>query len=141
MQSDTTYFSSSDWSTPAPKIKLLLVPVNWSLQPWSRRSSYFLRRSQDYCFKSDLFALVKVYLHCRSSHGRWSVRKVLLVMSQNSQKSTCARVSFLTKLKPQTCNFIKKRLLHRCFPVNFSKFLKTTFFTEHLWATASGIRR
>ena len=26
----------------------------------------------------------------------------------------------------------KKRLRHRCFPVNFAKFLRTTFFKEHL---------
>ena len=26
----------------------------------------------------------------------------------------------------------KKNLWHRCFPVNFSKFLRTPFFTEHL---------
>ena len=32
------------------KMKILLVPVNWSLQAWSRQSSYFLRWSQDYCF-------------------------------------------------------------------------------------------
>ena len=32
---------------------------------------------------------------------------------------------------------LKKRLWHGCFPVNFAKFLKNTFFTEHLWATAS----
>ena len=25
-----------------------------------------------------------------------------------------------------------KSLWHRCFPVNFAKFLKTSFFTEHL---------
>ena len=25
------------------------------------------------------------------------------------------------------CNFIKKRLWHRCFPVNFAKFLRTPF--------------
>ena len=24
-----------------------------------------------------------------------------------------------------------------CFPVNFAKFLRTPFLTEHLWATAS----
>ena len=28
---------------------------------------------------------------------------------------------------------IKKRLWHRCFPVNFTKFLRTPFLTEHLW--------
>ena len=34
--------------------------------------------------------------------------------------------------KGGACNFIKKRLWHRCFPVNFAKFLRTPFFTEHL---------
>ena len=28
---------------------------------------------------------------------------------------------------------LKKRLWHRCFPVNFVKFLRTPFFIEHLW--------
>ena len=28
--------------------------------------------------------------------------------------------------------FIKKKLQHRCFPVNIAKFLRTTFFIEHL---------
>ena len=37
---------------------------------------------------------------------------------------------FLIKL--QACNFIKKRLRHRCFPVNAPKFLRTSFLTEHL---------
>ena len=29
--------------------------------------------------------------------------------------------------------FLKKRLWHKCFPVNLAKFLRTPFFTEHLW--------
>ena len=28
---------------------------------------------------------------------------------------------------------LKKSLWHRCFPVNFAKFLRTPFFTKHLW--------
>ena len=28
----------------------------------------------------------------------------------------------------QTCNFLKKSLQHMCFPVNFSKFLRTFFY-------------
>ena len=28
---------------------------------------------------------------------------------------------------------LKKRLWHRCFPVNFAKFLRTPFSIEHLW--------
>ena len=38
-------------------------------------------------------------------------------------------------LRPAT--LLKKRLWYRCFPVNFAKFSKTYFFTEHLRATAS----
>ena len=33
-------------------------------------------------------------------------------------------------LKPAT--LLKKRHWHRCFPVNFAKFLRTPFLTEHL---------
>ena len=43
----------------------------------------------------------------RSSHRRCSVKKVALK-------------NFL-----QACNFIKKRLQHRCFPVKFAKYLGT----------------
>ena len=34
---------------------------------------------------------------------------------------------------PGPANLLKKRLWHRCFPVNFAKFLRTPFFTDHLW--------
>ena len=33
-------------------------------------------------------------------------------------------------LRPATS--LKKRLWHRCFPVNFAKFLRTPFLKEHL---------
>ena len=48
---------------------------------------------------------------------RCSVKKVFLEISQNSQENTCARVSFLIKLQAF---------------VNFGKFLRTPFLTEHL---------
>ena len=44
----------------------------------------------------------------------------------------CSRPPFLP---PAT--LLKMRLGHRCFPVNFAKFLRTPFFTEHVWATVS----
>ena len=49
-----------------------------------------------------------------------SVRKSFLEISQNSLENACARVLFL-----------KKRPWHRCFPVSFAKFLRTSFLTEH----------
>ena len=33
----------------------------------------------------------------------------------------------------KACNFIKKRIWHRSFPVNFAKFLRTPIFIEELW--------
>ena len=57
-----------------------------------------------------------------------SVGKMFLEISQNSQENTCARVSFFNKvagLRPAT--LLKKRLWHRCFAVNFAKFLRTPF--------------
>ena len=35
--------------------------------------------------------------------------------------------AFCKKTEPEACNFIKKRLCHRCLPVNFAKFLGTPF--------------
>ena len=50
----------------------------------------------------------------RSNHRKCSV--VFLEISQNSHENTCVRVSLL-----------KKKLCHRCFHVNFVKFLRTSF--------------
>ena len=38
---------------------------------------------------------------------------------------------FFNKVQGLACNFNKKRLCHRCFPVNFVKFLRTPFFIGH----------
>ena len=54
---------------------------------------------------------------------------MFLEISQNSQENICARVSISIKFATLT----KKRLWHRCFPVNITKFLRTPFLTEHLW--------
>ena len=49
---------------------------------------------------------------------------MFLEISQNSQENTCAGLSFLS-LRPAT--LLKKRIRHRCFPVNFVKFLGIPF--------------
>ena len=67
----------------------------------------------------------------RSSRPEMLCKKVFLEISQNAQESTCVRISFLIKAQPAT--LLKKRLWHSCFPVNFVKFLRTLFLTEHLW--------
>ena len=66
-----------------------------------------------------------------------SVKKVFFKISQNSQENACGRVPFLIKMQAAPATLLKKRLWHKRFPVNFAKFLRTPFFTEHLSTTAS----
>ena len=42
-------------------------------------------------------------------------------------------------LRPEACNFIKKDTLVQVFSCELCEIVKNTFFTEHIWATASGI--
>ena len=67
---------------------------------------------------------------------RCSVKKVLSKISQNSQENTCARVSFLIKLQPMPTTLLKKRLLYKCFPANFVKFLRRPFPPNTLLAAS-----
>ena len=39
--------------------------------------------------------------------------------------------------KPEACNFIKKDTLAQVLSCEFCEISKNTFFTEHLWTTAS----
>ena len=89
----------------------------------TRANRYILRFSGDH---------QKIF---RSSRPEVFCRKGVLKSFTNSQESTCARVSFLIKLrawgkpkvKVNTFNFITKRIWHRCFHVNFARFLRTAF--------------
>ena len=64
----------------------------------------------------------------RSSHQRCSMKKgVLKNFTKFTGKHLCQSLIFnkLAVLRPAT--LLKKRLWHRCFPVNFVKFLRTPF--------------
>ena len=57
-------------------------------------------------------------------------KKVFFKISQNSQEKTCVGVSFLIRLLPWSLRLVtllKRRVRHRCFPVNFAKILRTLF--------------
>ena len=66
---------------------------------------------------------------------------MFLEILQISQKNTFARASFLIKLQVWGLQLYKKRDWHRCFPVNFVKFLRTPFFKEHFWWLLLGVLR
>ena len=69
---------------------------------------------------------------------RWSVRKVFLEISQNSQENNCPRVSFLIKLKTWACNFIKKETLAQVFSCEFWEISKNIFSYRTLAVAVSG---
>ena len=78
----------------------------------------------------------------RSSHRCSVKKKAFLEILQNSQENTCASLFFneVPGLGPEKETLLKKRLSRRCFPVNFAKFLRTPFFTDHLRTTASVVQ-
>ena len=79
--------------------------------------------------------------HTKAVAPKVFCKKVFLEISQNSQENTCARASFLIKLQAWPETLSKRGLWHRCFHVNFVKFLRTPFLTEHLWWLLLNIER
>ena len=65
------------------------------------------------------------------------VQKVFLEISQNSQGSTSARVSFLIKLQASNCKFIEKETLTQVFSCEFCKISKNTFSYRRSLVAAS----
>ena len=55
---------------------------------------------------------------CQKQSPEVQYKKAILKNFAISLANTCVKVAYL-----QTCNFIKKRTQHRCFPVNIAKFL------------------
>ena len=73
-----------------------------------------------------------IYLHLfRSSHPECSEKNMFLEIFQNSPQNTSARVSVLTKLQVEACNFIKKDTLAQVFYFEFREISKNTFFLQN----------
>ena len=66
----------------------------------------------------------------RNNHQKSSIKTGVLQVSQNSQESACARI-YLLILRP--ISLLKKRLWHRCLPVDFVKFKRTLFLQNSSW--------
>ena len=60
---------------------------------------------------------------------KYSIKKVLLKIFQNSLENTCVRVLFFNKVAGL-------KTLAQTFSGEFFEFLKTPFFTKHLRTTA-----
>ena len=75
-----------------------------------------------------IFTCLKNKSHYRSSHRRCSERSVLSNFPKFTGKHLCQSLVF-----NKVAGLRQKRLWHRCFPVNFGKFLRTPFLTEQFW--------
>ena len=76
-----------------------------------------------------VYCYSEIYLTAmfRSSHRRCSVKKgVLRNFAKFTGKHLCQRL-FFNKVAGRPATLLKKSLWHRCFPVNFAKFLRTPF--------------
>ena len=73
--------------------------------------------------------LLKQRIHScifRSSHQKCSVKQYVLRNFAKFRGKHLRQSLFFNKVAG-TATLLKKRLLHRCFPVNFAKFLKIPF--------------
>ena len=74
----------------------------------------------------------------RSSHRRRSVGKgVLNSFTKFTGKHLCQSLFFNEVAALRHATLLKKRRWRSWFPVNFVKFVRTPFFTEHLRTTTS----
>ena len=58
---------------------------------------------------------------------------ILRYFKKFTGKHLCQSLLFNEVAGLRTVTLLKKRFWYKCFTVNFSKFLKTTSTTEHLW--------
>ena len=98
---------------------MVLADIDQVNADWSDRFSKFKSKRKHFAFNEWASEVSE-------AATKGVLKNVFLEISQNSQENTCVRDSFLIKFQA-ACNFIKKSLWHRCFPVNFEKFLRTPF--------------
>ena len=65
-------------------------------------------------------------------HERVKIKSNLIFFTILCGASKCFMKAF------KACNFVKKKTLAHAFFCEFCEISKKTFFTEHLWAAASG---
>ena len=73
----------------------------------------------------------------RSSHRRCSIEKTILKHFVTFTGKHLCRGLFFNKIAGhQVCNFIKKRLQHRCFLANITKFIRRPVL-KNIWKRAA----
>ena len=87
------------------------------------------------------FVLLLNTLRCPEAVKKFLKKGVLKNFAIFTEKHLRWSLFFNKAARLKICNFIKKRLKHRCFPVNIAKFLRTFSFIEHLRWLLSDLRK
>ena len=106
-------------------VMLVVKSISKNLKICARSKNFLIPRSQREIMKNHQAQI-------RSSHQRCSMKKGgLRNFTKFTGKHLCQSLFFnkVAGLRPAT---LFKRPWHRCFPVNFAKFLRTPVLTEHL---------
>ena len=82
------------------------------------KNTFFYRTLPGDCFWVVTVLMRKKVLNIKKN-GQVTVRGVCAVQQQS--------LTDVLQNRCQACNFIKERLQHRCFPMKFTKFLRTLF--------------
>ena len=97
---------------------LVQCPQNSSMKQW--KVCFSKNHTLGWSLMISLLTHFKPVFHCiETATRRCSVKKVFLKISQNSEKNTCVRLSFLISCRPKACNFIKKETPTQVFFCNF----------------------
>ena len=92
-----------------PSVKFLLKSLTSNKSILEQKSKYLFNSIRVFPFFHFIFLL------------KWNKQEIFKRRHEKDQKQS-----------PQPATLLKKRLCHRCFPVNSAKFLRTPFLTEHL---------
>ena len=105
--------------------------INWQDQMFTMNLLKFFIIFKKPIFKEHFYMLANFY---RNSRPEVYCRKgVLRNFAKFTGKHMCQIIFFSEAAGLRPATLFKKRLWHRCLSVNFAKFLRTPFLTEHFW--------
>ena len=99
---------------------------------------YFVRRGRiSFAFRLITEVNIQIYFAVSTSRNScpevFCKKGVLRNIAKLAGKHLYQSLFFNKVAGLSAATLLKKRLWHKCFPVNFAQFLETSFFIEYLW--------
>ena len=131
------------WNELSLELSLLVFSYNSFEKVFRCSLIKSFKRSRNCTYCRGLFSALKTVNYFRKKTPSWMFDWILKTHLVKCSKSSCQRCSTImvflkilhlprktltleSLVRLQACSFIKKRLQHRRFPVNFAKFLRTS---------------